>query len=620
MELGSDNKDLKEIVNRLKQAIEVFDADKHQSLDYMLRTLREVEVSGYEPDIEELFSEGLKLYLDAITSDSFNFDRSYCFNHLEHNTLISNVAFSCGIGNLNQYLEKVKDQKQSLYKRLFLTSARSDISEIKDLGERYDEDIPLFNNWVCNCYQTASSGFIDRRIVDNLIYLSELLMKHDFKWGMSMCDLFNGSTYMDNPHEKEIRAFLSSKLQETFAAQKKESKVKTGKIAIYTENWFAGHSTYRTIAKYFRELFGEYDMVLLHGDKYKNVPSHRNVDRDFKEIHQITVFGVFDPLEMSILGPDNLEFDAIIFPDAGFDVMSLILANMRIAPVQINMTGFPISVFGGKTDYFISGSEVEDLSLAHENYDERLVCLPGLGAIHERPNFSTDFKPPIVKDEIMVGGSWIGPKVHYYLLDMLAEIFKNVNKKCTFRIFPGMSWFHGNKSYKPFVETFSDYFNESLNLQIIDGAEMKEYLELLSDTDCVLDSYPWGGSNTCSDCLHLNKPVIMREGTRWFNRIGPAMLKSVGLDELIAKTNNQYIDKSIRIIEDDFWRMELTNRIYEMNNNGVIDAKIYNCEEGIHAFTNFVRDAINGNIEPGKEPIIVNCDDLGRKNRYRTGR
>jgi hypothetical protein len=218
-----------------------------------------------------------------------------------------------------------------------------------------------------------------------------------------------------------------------------------------------------------------------------------------------------------------------------------------------------------------------------------------------------------------VGGSWIGPKTHYYLVDMLSEIFKNVSKRCTFRIFPGMSWFHGNKSYKPYVEAFSDYFDESLNLQIIDGAEIKEYLELLSEVDCVLDSYPWGGSNTCSDCLHLNKPVIMREGTRWYNRIGPAMLRSVGLDDLIAITNSQYIDKSIRIIEDDSWRIELTNRIYEMNQKGVIDNKIYNCEEGIHAFTNFVRDAIDGNMKPGKEPIIVNCSDLSRKNRYKIG-
>lgn len=616
MKIEGDGKGVTQYIDQLKRAITDTDIKDTKSLTNLLLTLREVQLSGYEPEVKELFSECLKIYLDAVISDDFDFNRSYCYNHSEYGILITNVAYSCDMGNVDYYIEKAKGQKQSLYKRLLLTSSRSDISEIIDLGKHYAEDIPLFNNWVCNCYQSASSGFIDRRVVDNLIYISELMMKYDFMWGASLVDLFNCVTYMDNPREKDVRSYISSQLQKVFASQKKESRTKTGKIAIYSENWFKGHSTHRTIAKYFRDLFDEYEFILLYGERYSKVSEDRIIEQGFKQKHKISVFGVFDPLEMSIVGPGNLEFDAIIYPDAGFDAMSLILANMRIAPVQIGMTGFPISIFGGELDYFVSGSDVECLEMADENYDERLVCLPGLGAVHERPDFIADFKVPAAKDEILVGGSWIGPKTHYYMLDMFSEIFKNVNKKCKFRIFPAMSWFHGNKSYQPYVKAFGDYFDESLELQVIDGSEVNEYLRLLSEVDCALDSYPWGGSNTCSDCLHLNKPVIMREGTRWYNRIGPAMLRSIGLEGLVANTNVEYIDKSIRIIEDDAWRIELTNRIFEMNNNGVIDSKIYNCEDGVRAFTNFVRDAIDGKIQSGKEPILINSRDFGNEYNY----
>jgi hypothetical protein len=573
----------------------------------LLALFRKVPVSGYEDGAVEMFNKCLTLILDTICDENFGFDRSLGYRMAEYSAMISNIAFSCDVKDTSSYIDKVKNQKDGMYKRIILTSARNSREELEDLSSHYGEDVPLFNNWASNIFQVASAGFIDKRVVDNMDFIASVVVKHDFEWGMSSGDLFNCVTYMQSPYEKELKKHISKCFQKTFSTSKELKLKKTKKIAIYSENWFNGHSTHRTVAKYIHALKGKYELTLLHGERHKQALQAIDTDVDlFTHKHQIAIFGLFDPLELSIVGPSNQDYDVLIFPDAGFDVLSIILANMRIAPVQINMTGFPISIFDSNIDYFISGEDVELESEVHNNYTERCVLLPGFGAVHTRPTYSHDFVEPKKSDKILIGGSWIGPKTHYVLVDALREIFKSVTKECVLRTFPGVSWFHNNKSYKPYVENFIENFDESLTVDIVEGVEQKDYIRLMSEIDCAVDSYPWGGSNTVSDCIHLNKPVITWEGTRWFNRIGSAMIRSIGLGELVATSTNDYIEKSIKLIEDDTWRIEMTNRIHEANKTGLVDRKIYNHDKGKDAFLKFIDDCVEGKIPPGRAPIKFN--------------
>jgi predicted O-linked N-acetylglucosamine transferase (SPINDLY family) len=79
--------------------------------------------------------------------------------------------------------------------------------------------------------------------------------------------------------------------------------------------------------------------------------------------------------------------------------------------------------------------------------------------------------------------------------------------------------------------------------------------------DFAVDCYPFAGSNTVSDNLHLRKPVVCLEGNRWFNRIGPAMLRSCGMGETVATTENEFAEKLIKVITDDDYRASLTSRL-----------------------------------------------------------
>ena len=67
--------------------------------------------------------------------------------------------------------------------------------------------------------------------------------------------------------------------------------------------------------------------------------------------------------------------------------------------------------------------------------------------------------------------------------------------------------------------------------------------------------------SSVADNIYLRKPTLLREGSRWFNRIGPAMLRSIGFDELIAVSDTQYKQKLVRLTDDEEYRASLCGRL-----------------------------------------------------------
>src|SRR5262249_15113263 len=82
------------------------------------------------------------------------------------------------------------------------------------------------------------------------------------------------------------------------------------------------------------------------------------------------------------------EFALAYFPDVGLTAQSVLLANLRLAPVQIASMGHSVSSWGAEIDYWVSGAAVERPEDPGRNYSERLVLLPGSGAVHERPVYT----------------------------------------------------------------------------------------------------------------------------------------------------------------------------------------------------------------------------------------
>jgi predicted O-linked N-acetylglucosamine transferase (SPINDLY family) len=94
------------------------------------------------------------------------------------------------------------------------------------------------------------------------------------------------------------------------------------------------------------------------------------------------------------------------------------------------------------------------------------------------------------------------------------------------------------------------------------------------------------------------------EGDKWYNRIGPEMLRRAGLVECVARDEESYIALARRMITDGVWRAELRARLETAD----LDATIYGREEGTHFATamEYLLDHHRRlQAEGGREPIRI---------------
>jgi predicted O-linked N-acetylglucosamine transferase (SPINDLY family) len=68
--------------------------------------------------------------------------------------------------------------------------------------------------------------------------------------------------------------------------------------------------------------------------------------------------------------------------------------------------------------------------------------------------------------------------------------------------------------------------------------------------DLALDAYPYAGHTTTLDALWMGVPTVTRVGPTHLTREGYAILKQVGLDELGAATDAEYLAAAARVAGD----------------------------------------------------------------------
>jgi predicted O-linked N-acetylglucosamine transferase (SPINDLY family) len=88
-------------------------------------------------------------------------------------------------------------------------------------------------------------------------------------------------------------------------------------------------------------------------------------------------------------------------------------------------------------------------------------------------------------------------------------------------------------------------------LNLADRAATRfDYLNLFHHVDINLDPFPYNGVTTTCDSLWMSVPVISLIGDMSVSRQGVRFLRSVGLDELLARTTEDYVRNAAELAGD----------------------------------------------------------------------
>jgi predicted O-linked N-acetylglucosamine transferase (SPINDLY family) len=226
----------------------------------------------------------------------------------------------------------------------------------------------------------------------------------------------------------------------------------------------------------------------------------------------------------------------------------LALFARRPAPVQVSMIGYPSTTGLGSIDYKISDPHVDPPG-AERFYSEKLLRLDGtfwcFAPVADAP--PVDELPAKRNGFITFGSANNVSKITPAALDAWARILAAVPES---RLRMQHSGFSSVEVRQRIFDAFARHGIAPDRVSLSGWARFKDYLELLRSFDLALDTFPFNGGTTTCQQLYLGVPCVTLAGQRQVSRMGVTMLRAVGLEELIAESIEQYVQKAVDLARD----------------------------------------------------------------------
>ena len=453
-------------------------------------------------------------------------------------------------------LKKIAGADGNLAKLLLLSTPRS-LLEIP-LKTLFDANAALASLWYSWAWNWADA-YVDETVVHNCRrYMREFDPRFETA-DASVIIAFFRCTYVDHLRDREFKRLIGDSVRRFCAGLRIINRPNPRSIAVVSAYWHDRHAVYRAFAPHVEEMARHYDLTLVN--MVRPVPPVTIDTSFFKRVVDVKTD---DAGRIGVGGIIENDFQAAYFPDVGISQESLYLANMRIAPIQAMGTGHPVSSASPEMDYFISGAEVETPDSPEENYDERLVLLPGLSVHPAKPVCRPASTEP--DDKFIVNCPWMHMKNNIDMARNLAKLLDKAGRPLFFHIFCGCGATHNN-AYMATVQDYSRILPLK-SFRIIEDMIYERYMDTLALGRFSLHSYPFGGGTTAVDALVLGKPLVVLRGRHEYNRYSAALLVRLGLDELIADTPEHWEEIVVRLVNDDAYLAEMTRRVREADLDG----------------------------------------------------
>jgi hypothetical protein len=467
---------------------------------------------------------------------------------ISRNAVIANLAALTEFGSTDPFVRILLGQSRNFTRILALYSPRNRVHI--DPRAIFNTNPALATRWYFACLENYRSDCADRETLQRL--RRHVRYEDDRMTGElgATHHTFFGATYIDHEHDYLVKQRINRLFQSTPLCRRAVANTpKPGRVAVITSMWWQRQSVYRSQAPFIEALARDHELVLVHLGR----PRPDLDTRLFAEVRGYDASK--NAADLSALDPND--FALAYFPDIGMSIESVILANMRLAPIQVSNYGHPVSTFGAKIDYWIGGRDTEDPSRAREHYSERLVLLPGCAQapvpIQHPPAY-----PQLPETPVVIDCSWAGQKINDDHLQRLVEIVRRVRTPVRFKFFPGGSVLENR--YLPLKKSLEAVLGPH-RVQLFGNIGYQQYMTELEAAHFALDAYPFGGYNTAVDLLTMRRPIVTLEGNRFYNRSTAYLLRRVGLDELIAATPEEYVDLAVRMIDDVAFRDRMVRRL-----------------------------------------------------------
>jgi hypothetical protein len=253
----------------------------------------------------------------------------------------------------------------------------------------------------------------------------------------------------------------------------------------------------------------------------------------------------------------------LYMPSIGMGETSIVLSNIRVAPLQVTSIGHPATTHSSEIDYFITE---QDYCPAADTMSEKLLLL-GRG---EMPYCPSSAAPGYVRrassiadDVSTVSVAIVGslPKINTEFLQACERIRSECGKKVLFHFFAlGARGIYRESLQRVLQATLQD--SAVVHTQL----PYAEYVDALGHCDLFLSPFPFGNLNGGIDCIMAGLVGVCKDGDEIFERINAGFLQRLGFPSwMVTHSVDQYVSSTCRLIQDSALRQKLSAELCPPN-------------------------------------------------------
>jgi predicted O-linked N-acetylglucosamine transferase (SPINDLY family) len=320
--------------------------------------------------------------------------------------------------------------------------------------------------------------------------------------------------------------------------QENNNKIKIGYYSSDFSNHPVGYSIVQLFEFHNKEKF---DVYAFYFGK-KNDETTKKISKECKEFIDVSNISDFEIINLSKKIGINIAINL-----NGFTSNSRTkIFSGRISPIQINALGYPSTMMASYMDYIIADQVV----IPEKNqkfFKEKIIYLPSFYQIsNDKKKISNknytykDFNLPSDKFIFCCFNNIL--KINPNIFSLWMKILKKNENS--------VLWLKSNKTnviknLKLEADKSKIHSDRIIFANKLESSE--DYLASYKLADLFLDTFPYNAHVTGCDALYSGLPILTLCGESFASRVGASLLNTLNMDELIAYSETEYVNKAYNL-------------------------------------------------------------------------
>jgi predicted O-linked N-acetylglucosamine transferase (SPINDLY family) len=340
----------------------------------------------------------------------------------------------------------------------------------------------------------------------------------------------------------------------------------------YVSSDFKNHS----VAYFIEPVLKAHDRKNVEVHCYANVrkPDDRTKRLQAESDHWSSIAGIPDFEVAERIRKDRID----ILVDLGGHTRDnrLLVFAYKPSPIQVTWLGYPNTTGMRAIDYRFTDAIADPPGEADNYHSEKLIRLEHGFLCYQPEDSAPEVGPPpcLDRDYVTFGSFNNLPKVTPEVVKVWAEILRQQPRS---RLLLKSKILADLGVKGKYLRLFADQGIPADRLELLGWVPDKtNHLELYHRIDIGLDPFPYNGTTTTCEALWMGVPVVTLCGDRHAARVGASLMHHAGLEELVARSEDEYIALAVTLAQD---RQRLitcrSNQRRKMQESQLMDKKLF---------------------------------------------